>query len=282
MYEGGGYPEEKLLLPRAWVELSCQSPAQRWDWANEEVQSVRQVGWLPLPFKMSGAVHESDVGLWGRPTDCLFEASEARPVYPPALEVSVEAQLEPEPEHCKALNVWSRGERGSPASPKCGWFRGKLTLSPSTTSEDWTTQFSILPGRQSRMSNVNVIQVRLEVTNLKMFLKVKVKDEKKKLGECKAEIQPKTARRLRFSCDCTKHGEWVFFSSIQPTFGRVPTPRRASRGSRPSPRSPTMFPTPSTSATGTGSSRTRAMYVQIRHIRKSLAVPWVKSVLQCL
>ena len=148
-------------------------------------------------------------------------------MYPPALVVSIDA------EHCEALNVWSRGERGSPAGPKCGWFRGKLTLSPSMTSEDSTTQFSNLPGRQSRMSNVNVIQVRLEVTNLKMFLKVKVKDEKKKLGECKAEIQPKAARRLRFSCDCTKHGERVFFSSIQPTFGRVPTPRRASRGSRP-------------------------------------------------
>ena len=26
VYEGSGYPEEKLLLPRAWVELSCQSP----------------------------------------------------------------------------------------------------------------------------------------------------------------------------------------------------------------------------------------------------------------
>ena len=63
-----------------------------------------------------------------------------------------------------------------------------LTLLPSTTSEDSTTQFSILPGRQSRMSNANAIQVRLQVTNFKMFLKVDVKDEKKKLGECKAEF----------------------------------------------------------------------------------------------
>ena len=38
--EGGGYPEEKLLLPRAWVELSCQSPDQRWDWAPWEVRRV--------------------------------------------------------------------------------------------------------------------------------------------------------------------------------------------------------------------------------------------------
>ena len=38
--EDGGYPEEKLLLPRAWVELSCQSPDQRWDWANVEVRRV--------------------------------------------------------------------------------------------------------------------------------------------------------------------------------------------------------------------------------------------------
>ena len=40
VYEGGGYPEEKVLLPRAWVELSCQSPDQRWEWANVEVRRV--------------------------------------------------------------------------------------------------------------------------------------------------------------------------------------------------------------------------------------------------
>ena len=182
VYEGDGYPEEKLLLPRAWVELSCQSPDHLWDWAlRGGTESVRQVGWLPLPFKMSGAVQESDVGLWGRPMNCQLDASEARH-YPPALEVSIEQ------EHFEAFNVWSRGERESPAGPKCGWFRGKLTLSPSTTSEDSTTQFSILPGRQSRMSNANTIQVRLQVTNFEMFLKVDVKDEKKKLGECKAEF----------------------------------------------------------------------------------------------
>ena len=39
-YEGGGYPEEKLLLPRAWVELSCQSPGHHWDWAPWEVRRV--------------------------------------------------------------------------------------------------------------------------------------------------------------------------------------------------------------------------------------------------
>ena len=39
-YEGGGYPEEKPLLPRAWVELSCQSPDQRLDWAPWEVRRV--------------------------------------------------------------------------------------------------------------------------------------------------------------------------------------------------------------------------------------------------
>ena len=185
--------------------------------------------------------------------NCQLDASEARH-YPPALEVSIEQ------EHFEAFNVWSRGERGSPAGPKCGWFRGKLTLSPSTTSEDSTTQFSILPGRQSRMSNANAIQVRLQVTNFKMFLKVDVKDEKKKLGECKAEFQPKTARRLRFSCDGTKHEELVSFFSIQPTLGSISTPRRVSRSSITSPRSPTTSPTPTT---GTGGSRTRAMYVRI-------------------
>lgn len=143
--------------------------------------------------------------------NCQLDASEARH-YPPALEVSIEQ------EHFEASNVWSSGERGSPAGPKCGWFREKLTLSPSTTSEDSTTQFSILPGRQSRMSYANATQVRLQVTNFEIFLKVDVKkDEKKKLGECKAEFQPKTARRLRFSCDGTKHGKLVSFFSIQPT-----------------------------------------------------------------
>lgn len=39
VYKGGGYPEEKLL-PRAWVELSCQSPDHCWDWANVEVRRV--------------------------------------------------------------------------------------------------------------------------------------------------------------------------------------------------------------------------------------------------
>jgi len=48
VYEGGGYPEEKHLFPRAWVELSCQSPD--WDWAlrGGEERSW-QVRWLPLP-----------------------------------------------------------------------------------------------------------------------------------------------------------------------------------------------------------------------------------------
>ena len=117
--------------------------------------------------------------------DCqLNGASEARSDHPqPALAVSTEA-----------FSVWSCGERGSPAGPKCGWFRGKLILSPSMTSEDSTTQFSILPGRQSRMSNAIVIQVRQEMTHFEMFPLVEVKDEKKKLGECKADFQPRTAR----------------------------------------------------------------------------------------
>ena len=57
------------------------------------------------------------------------------------------------------------------------------------------------------MSNANVIQVRQEVTHFEMFLLVEVKDEKKKLGEFKADLQPKMVRRLRFSWACTKHEE---------------------------------------------------------------------------
>merc|ERR1719154_888673 len=74
------------------------------------------------------------------------------------------------------------GEGGFPAGPKCGWFYVVMILSPSKTSNDSTTQFIILPGRQSRTSKANVIQVRHKVTLLKMSLKRKgkVKDEKKK------------------------------------------------------------------------------------------------------
>ena len=216
--------------------------------------------------KMSGAIHQSDgVRFWGRPMNCQLNwVSEARPVHPrPALVASTEA-----------LSVWSCGERGSPAGPKCGWFRGKLILSPSMTSEDSTTQFSILPGRQSRISNAYVIQVRQKVANFEMFPQGEAKDEKKKLGECKAEIQLRTVRRLRFSWDCTKHEEIVSFFSIQPTIGRVSTPRRASRSSRPSPRSPTTFPTTSSTTTGTGRSRTRAMYVKVNMYLSSIVTDY--------
>ena len=163
--------------------------------------------------KMSGAIHQSDgVRFWGRPMNCQLNwVSEARPVQPrPALVASTEA-----------LSVWSCGERGSPAGPKCGWFRGKLILSPSKTSEDSTTQFSILPGRQSRMSNAIVIQVRQEVTNFEMFPFVEVKDEKKKLGECKADFQPRTARGCASRGTVQNMKKRVSFFSIQPTIGRV-------------------------------------------------------------
>jgi len=94
--------------------------------------------------------------------------------------------------------------------------------------------------------SANADQVKKHMmTNLKMFLKRKGKDEKKKRGECKAEIHLKLVRRLRFSCDSTKLAEMFSFSSIQPTFGRVSTPKRASRGLSASPRSPRTFPTPS-------------------------------------
>ena len=95
-----------------------------------------------------------------------------------------------------------------------------LTFSPSLTSEDSTTQLSILPGRQRRISNADVIQVKQEVTSFKMFPRVEVKDEKKKLGECKAEFKPEIMRQLRFSCYCTMQGKRVSFFSYLPTFGQ--------------------------------------------------------------
>ena len=135
--------------------------------------------------KMSGAIRQSGCEVLGTANGLpTILGVRGKAVHPrPALVASTEA-----------VSVWSCGERGSPAGPKCGWFRGKLILSPSMASEDSTTQISILPGRQSRMSNANVIQVRQKVTNFKTFPQVKVKDEKKKLGECKAEFQPRTVR----------------------------------------------------------------------------------------
>ena len=86
------------------------------------------------------------------------------------------------------------------------------------TSEDSISQFSILPGRQSRISNANVIQVRQKVTNFKTFTQVKVKDEKKKLGECKADFQPRTARGCASRGTLQNMKKCVSFFSIQPNY----------------------------------------------------------------
>ena len=77
-------------------------------------------------------------------------------------------------------------------------------------------------------------------------------------GNCKAEFQPRTVRGCASRGTVQNMKKWVSFFSIQPTIGRVSTPRRASRSSIPSPWSPTTF---TTTTTGTGGSRTRAMYV---------------------
>ena len=53
-------------------------------------------------------------------------------------------------------------------------------------------------------ASANKIQVRHKVTHLKMSLKRKGKDEKKKRGECKAESQPILARQPSCACSCTK------------------------------------------------------------------------------
>ena len=265
-YEGGGYPEE-LLLPRAWVELNCQYPDK--DWAPRGgMESLWQVGWLSLPYKMSGAIHHKAGMRSGRPINCPLQ-----------IQMVSEATNSPsscmEPFHCRVENsICSStlstirisisdvqkvqcvecGEGGFPAGPECGWFHEIIILSPSKTSNDSTAQFIILPGRQSRMSNANVIQVRHEVTKLKMYLEWKGKDEKKKRGECKAEFQPNLARQTSSSCSCTKHRKMFFFSSFQPTIGRVSTLTRASRASVPSPRSPRTPSTSSTASRGAGSS----------------------------
>ena len=114
-------------------------------------------------------------------------------------------------------------------------------------------------GVNVEVTSANMIQVRHKATHLKTSIDRKGKDEKKKRGECKAEFQPKFVRRLRSSCQCTKSEEKLFFFPIQPTIGRVSTPTRVSRASRPSPGLPPSVPTPSTTSTGTGRSRTRAM-----------------------
>ncbi len=68
------------------------------------------------------------------------------------------------------------------------------------------------------MSNAIVIQVRQEVTNFKMFPLVEVKDEKKKLGECKADFQPRTARGCASRGTLQNMKKCVSFFSIQPNY----------------------------------------------------------------
>ena len=73
VYKGGGYPEENHFLSRAWVELSCQSPDQRWDWANVEVRRV--IGKSAGSHFLSRCLEQSKNQMWdsgdGQRTACL-------------------------------------------------------------------------------------------------------------------------------------------------------------------------------------------------------------------
>ena len=62
VYKGGGYPEENHFLYRAWVELSCQSPDQRWDWANVEVRRV--IGKSAGSHFLSRCLEQSKNQMW--------------------------------------------------------------------------------------------------------------------------------------------------------------------------------------------------------------------------
>ena len=140
-YEGGGYPEE-LLLHRAWMELSCQYPDIDRDWAlRGGMESLWKVGWLSLPYKMSGAILHKAGKRSGRPNNwtlqmvseatnspssCMeqFHCRVVASINSSALSIIRISNTDVQKVQCVEC-----GEGGFPAGPKCGWFR-IIILSP--------------------------------------------------------------------------------------------------------------------------------------------------------
>ncbi len=84
------------------------------------------------------------------------------------------------------------------------------------------------------------------------------KDEKEQRRECKAEMPAPIVAAAALPRWAELHREKVCSYSILSPIDSYSPSSRTSRGSRP-PRSPTCFPTTSTTSSGAGSSRTRAM-----------------------
>ena len=109
----------------------------------------------------------------------------------------------------------------------------------------------------------NVSQVyRQRATHLKSDEGSGAKDEKEQRRECKAELPALSCGGCAPTLGPNYTEEKVCSYSILPPIGSSSPSSRTSRGSRSSPRSPTRFPTPSTTSSGAGSTRTRAMYVK--------------------
>ena len=103
---------------------------------------------------------------------------------------------------------------------------------------------------------------RQMVTHLKSDEGSGDKDEKEQRRECKAESSAPIVAAAALPRWAKLHREKVCSYSILPPIGSSSPSSSTSRGSTRSPRSPTSFPTPSTTTTGAGSSRTRAMCVK--------------------
>ena len=103
---------------------------------------------------------------------------------------------------------------------------------------------------------------RQRVTYLKSDEGSGDKDEKEQQRECKAESSAPIVAAAALPRWAKLHREKVCSYSILPPIGSSSPSSSTSRGSTRSPRSPTSFPTPSTTSSGAGSSRTRAMCVK--------------------
>ena len=104
---------------------------------------------------------------------------------------------------------------------------------------------------------------RQMVTHLKSDEGSGVKDEKEQRRECKAESSAPIVAAAALPRWAKLHREKVCSYSILSSIDSSSPSSSASKGLSTSPRSPTRLQPPSTSSTGAGRSRTRAMYVLV-------------------
>ena len=109
----------------------------------------------------------------------------------------------------------------------------------------------------------NVFQVyRQRATHLESDERIGAKDEKEQRRECKAEFPALTVAATALPRLTRLHRKWVCSYSILSSIDSSSPSSSTSRGSTTTPRSPTRLQPPSTTSTGAGSSRTRAMCVK--------------------